>query len=116
MRTVDLVRKLVNQSYWWGAADVHRVHLLAQAWLSLSTVAVHAKRSTQGSQCGTAVLWNLALSVFCSTEIPFSCPVFFHIWFALMLHLAAFFLLARLHLLFSPLSFLNVVQWTNCSE
>ena len=100
----------MNLSYSRRAADVHPVHLLAQARLSLATVAVHAKRSTQSWQCGTAVLWDLALSVFCSTKISFSCPVFLHISFALMPHIAPFFLLARLHFLPSPLSFLKVAQ------
>ena len=77
MRTLDLVRKLGNQSYSWRAADVHRVQWLVQVRLSLLTVAVHAKCLTQGSHCGTAVLWDLALSLLCSMEIPFSCSIFF---------------------------------------
>ena len=92
----------------WRAAVVRRAQLSAQALLCLSLIAASYRHAMEGLQRGTVALWGLAVSVFCNLELLFFCPVFFPIRFALILDLAALFLIACLHLVLSSLSFQDV--------
>ena len=76
--------------------------------LCLSPLALFSKHLTEDLLCGIAEICGLGGSMFCSTVLLCFCPIFFHIWFALMLDLAALFLVACPYSLQSSLSFVKV--------